>query len=265
VSLTQAAAGNVGQLTVTGYDQYGIRMQELITSIVDETVDGVKAFKWITALYFSAASGTNISVGTANVFGLPWRVDNSNYINYAFEGIPEVPFDTITGNATFVDAATPQVITGIPYMDADTAIIWSVITPNGPDEVTITRQNGVGFTFTTIDGDTSVVSWAVFPSPAAIEGQGSVVFTPAYNVVGADPFPPSASTLTTPDVRGTLAVQSIDPDGILRLSAFAYVLGSNPLPDTTIRNLDMYSNASIPNELTLNGYAQFWSSVNSGS
>lgn len=70
------SAGNDGSaaFTVAGYDVYGYPMTEKITGGSAATVAGKKAFKFISSVTPSGTvSGSNVSVGTADVFGFPLR------------------------------------------------------------------------------------------------------------------------------------------------------------------------------------------------
>jgi hypothetical protein len=44
------------------------------------TVNSTKTFKKITAVYVSAALAGNLSVGSGDVFGLPYRVNDAGYL-----------------------------------------------------------------------------------------------------------------------------------------------------------------------------------------
>ena len=121
--------------------------------------------------------------------------------------------------------------------------------------LSVTINPGISFTISSDNvAETSDVTYQITSS------NSTTVFVPAYQSVGVDPFPIIPSTLTTPDVRGTVGVYPPGgaPNGIARLTVFAYVLGSNILPDDSIKNLDTYKSSAIPNEFTLNGYPQFW-------
>ncbi len=70
------SAGNdaSGAFTVAGYDIYGYAMTEKITGGSGATVAGKKAFKFISSVTPSGTlSGSNVSVGTTDVIGLPVR------------------------------------------------------------------------------------------------------------------------------------------------------------------------------------------------
>jgi hypothetical protein len=70
------SAGNDGSaaFTVAGYDIYGYPMTERITGTSGSTGNGKKAFKFISSVTPSGTvSGSNVSVGTQDVFGFPIR------------------------------------------------------------------------------------------------------------------------------------------------------------------------------------------------
>jgi hypothetical protein len=73
-------AGNdtsTGYATVTGYDLYGYPQTEKISGASGTTTNGKKAWKFITAVTPGGTlSGSNISAGTLDIFGLPLRVDS---------------------------------------------------------------------------------------------------------------------------------------------------------------------------------------------
>lgn len=56
---------------VTGKDEYGVAMSELITGANAGVAAGKKAFKTITDIVASGAAAGNVSVGYGNVLGLP--------------------------------------------------------------------------------------------------------------------------------------------------------------------------------------------------
>lgn len=70
------SAGNDGSaaFTVAGYDVYGYPMTEKITGGSAATASGKKAFKFISSVTPSGTvSGSNVSVGTLDIFGFPVR------------------------------------------------------------------------------------------------------------------------------------------------------------------------------------------------
>lgn len=70
------SAGNDGSasFTVSGYDVYGYPMTEKLTGTSGSTATGKKAFKFISSVVpAGTVSGSNVSVGTQDVFGFPIR------------------------------------------------------------------------------------------------------------------------------------------------------------------------------------------------
>lgn len=69
-----ASAANARVLTVTGYDYLGSKLVETITVNGTTTVQGLKAFAWVTSLSFSSDTDTTtVNVGWGNKFGLPYK------------------------------------------------------------------------------------------------------------------------------------------------------------------------------------------------
>ena len=104
--IVDAAGAATAVLTVTGTDVYGIPMSEAITLNGTTAVAGKKAFKTITSIAASAAA-TDFFVGTGDVFGLPIRANNRNYVQTAWNSA----FVT-TGTFAAADATTATTTTG---------------------------------------------------------------------------------------------------------------------------------------------------------
>jgi hypothetical protein len=270
------AGSNPGILTVTGFDEYSNPMQEAITPVAGAggilVGTGLKAFKWITAIYYSAASATNIQVSTSNVFGLPWRVDSANYISASLD--PRNPGSAGRMSniaARTVTLAAGSVIVPYPYLSVeDPAISLSYATNNGNyGYLTYAITPGTTpyldtLTISSTDGaDANAVNVFIWQKGA------DLLFNPAYQAVTLTDgvYVPNASTLTTPDVRGTIYVDYFNAplNTGQRLTAFAYVLGSYTSSDPTIQALQTYSATTLPTLATLRGYPQFWAQPNSGT
>lgn len=68
-----ASTTNARTLTITGYDYLGQKMQETITLNGNTTVQGLKAFYWVTSFVFSSDTDTTtVNVGWGNKLGLPF-------------------------------------------------------------------------------------------------------------------------------------------------------------------------------------------------
>ena len=109
-SVVSSNAGDTTQtVTITGTDYYGQAQTARVTLNGTTTVVSTKTFKTITQVAVSAALAGNLSVGTADVFGLPYAVTNAGYL------IRTGWDNAVADNAgTFVaaDASTPSVTTG---------------------------------------------------------------------------------------------------------------------------------------------------------
>jgi hypothetical protein len=70
VSIT-TAAGDTAVYTVVGYDVYGYPMSEAITANGATTVNGKKAFKYVTSVTPVGTVGATITVGVADIIGFP--------------------------------------------------------------------------------------------------------------------------------------------------------------------------------------------------
>jgi hypothetical protein len=86
VSIVSTGADTTQTATVTGTDAYGIPMSEAIAFNGTNTVAGQKAFKTVTRVAISAALAGNASVGSTDVFGLPFRANTRNYVLTAWNG-----------------------------------------------------------------------------------------------------------------------------------------------------------------------------------
>jgi len=81
VSIVTSNAGNTTQtVTVTGIDYYGQAQTETLTCNGTTTVSGKKAFELISQVAVSAAITGNLSVGSTDIFGLPYRVTDGGYL-----------------------------------------------------------------------------------------------------------------------------------------------------------------------------------------
>lgn len=109
VAATLAAGGTPTTITVTGYDQYGQRMSEAITTVASATTNGKKAFYQILSVTTSAATTTAVTIGTTQLIGLPVRVTNGVYISHVGW---DTGFAIDTGTLAVADTATATTTTG---------------------------------------------------------------------------------------------------------------------------------------------------------
>jgi hypothetical protein len=81
VSIVSSSASDTTQtVTVTGTDYYGQTQTARLTINGTTTVNGTKTFKTITQVAVSAAFVGNLSVGSGDTFGLPYRVTDAGYL-----------------------------------------------------------------------------------------------------------------------------------------------------------------------------------------
>lgn len=81
VSVDTSNSTNTTQvITVSGTDYWGQAQTEEITCDGTTAVAGLKAFKTVSAVTSNAAITGNITVGTSDVFGLPYRVTDAGYL-----------------------------------------------------------------------------------------------------------------------------------------------------------------------------------------
>lgn len=83
VSLTSGSNLSAINFTIRGYDLYGRPQSEVLVGPNISTVSSVKTYKWLLSVTPSNTSVNTVSVGTADKFGFPMRVDKwSNVILY---------------------------------------------------------------------------------------------------------------------------------------------------------------------------------------
>jgi hypothetical protein len=100
VSLTSAGNMSGANITVVGYDAYGYYQSETRAGPNANTVNTAKTFKWIASVTSDTTDAVNtISVGTADIFGLPLRCDVAGNVCAFFN-------DTWLTSATFTAADT---------------------------------------------------------------------------------------------------------------------------------------------------------------
>jgi hypothetical protein len=110
VSIVSSSASDTTQtVTITGTDYWGQAQTQLLTINGTTTVNSTKTFKTVTAVAVSAVFVGNLSVGSGDVFGLPYKVTDAGYLlRTGWAG-------AVADNAgTFVAAvtATPSSTTG---------------------------------------------------------------------------------------------------------------------------------------------------------
>lgn len=94
VSITSVGDDSAATFVVAGYDLYGYPLSETITGANATAANGVKTFKYIASVTPAGTlSGSDVTVGTQDVFGLPLRTDRFGYL-------------TIFWNNTLITAST---------------------------------------------------------------------------------------------------------------------------------------------------------------
>lgn len=86
---------------ISGYDLYGYPMSERITGVNNTTAQGKKAFKFVTSVVPAGTlSGSNVSIGHGDTYGLPIRADQFGYMGAIWAGAG------ISSNTGFTAAVT---------------------------------------------------------------------------------------------------------------------------------------------------------------
>lgn len=76
VTITSASGTDVTQTaTFTGTDTYGIATVETVSLSGLSTVSGLKAFKTVSKVAMSAATTGNVTAGSGDKFGVPYRIN----------------------------------------------------------------------------------------------------------------------------------------------------------------------------------------------
>lgn len=109
VSIVSTGADTTQTATVYGTDAYGIPMTETITFNSTTTVSGQKAFKTVTRVAISAALAGNASVGSTDIFGIPFRTNSRNYLLTAWNGAFVTTGTFAAADATAATATTDDV------------------------------------------------------------------------------------------------------------------------------------------------------------
>jgi hypothetical protein len=80
IQIASSSTDTTQTVTLTGTEYWGQAQTQLLTLNGTTAVVSTKAFKTITKVAVSAALAGNLSVGTADVFGLPYRVTDAGYL-----------------------------------------------------------------------------------------------------------------------------------------------------------------------------------------
>jgi hypothetical protein len=81
ISLTSSANMSAGNITIVGYDLFGRKQTQTRAGPNANTVNTLKAFMSVLSITSDTTDGANsISVGTSDIFGLPWVLKNIAYM-----------------------------------------------------------------------------------------------------------------------------------------------------------------------------------------
>lgn len=196
VTVTIGGTADAGAVNVTvfGEDYYGNPMQHTYAVNARRTYPTItlgpnggldipaKAFYTVTRVYVSGALAANstISLGAADVFGLPYRVDSAGNISaIAWGNSSDLSSNSgaLSTPATGTSAlnGTTNVVVAAPTVNMSSIIsITYAATPAG--NITITKQNGTSFTIVSSDaGDTMAFSWSVTNFRGPVSGTSAAM------------------------------------------------------------------------------------------
>jgi hypothetical protein len=101
VNVTGSSSATGGNITINGYDIYGVPMSEVIAAPASATtVNGKKAFKYISSVVPAFTDAHNYSVGTTDIYGFPIRSDNFGDVAINYNAA------AITANTGYTAAVT---------------------------------------------------------------------------------------------------------------------------------------------------------------
>lgn len=227
IQIQGAVGTTLSIFLVFGWDEYGMPLTEQITGPVGNVkVIGNKAFKYIQAIHSSAGTTANISIGSGNIFGLPYLVTGGNYIfSPSWGGIPDASWFVRLPNNSLSTTITTPTITVAVTSSAGLAV-GQFVTISGStaiggiaaSEINITAQ------IATIPDGTHFTYASAGIATATIAGGGGANVSASTFVPGEQ----SIATATTGDVRGTYTSSAMGggplflADGASRLTINAY-------------------------------------------
>lgn len=134
VGVTSVGNDASATFTVRGYDVYGYPLTETITGASGTTAPGKKAWKFVTSVTPAGTlSGSNVSVGTLDIFGFPERLDSFPYVRATWNSAA-----VTSGGFTYAVTSTATATTGdvrgtyAPGTAADgvkTLSVWIALPP----------------------------------------------------------------------------------------------------------------------------------------
>lgn len=106
ITVTSDGADSGKTFTVTGADEYGNAMVEVITGPASTVVGGKKAFKTVSSIEISAESTGNIKVGFGDVLGLPVWVPAAAHVLEEYQDGAGAVSGTFLGGLARATAST---------------------------------------------------------------------------------------------------------------------------------------------------------------
>jgi len=146
------AGASVAVITFYGTDKYGVPISEALTSNGATPVYGLKAFKTVTRVATGADTTGNLTVGTSDVLGLPFAIENVADITvideddenvYQVTAKTGVAPDAITGAVDALTASATEAQTAVDFTDNSSGTAADILEDcNAP----VTNVNGSGMT-----------------------------------------------------------------------------------------------------------------------
>jgi hypothetical protein len=100
-----ASGASSGTVTIKGRDYLGQSMVEALTLNGATPVVGVKAFRYVDSVSYTATAATNLLVGTSTGLGVPYRVQTTAITNELVNGTTATA-GALTVGSTAVQTAT---------------------------------------------------------------------------------------------------------------------------------------------------------------
>lgn len=268
ITLTGGVGATSQTFTIFGWDQYGVPMVEQIAGPAGATLArGRKAFLYIRAVYVSAGTVGNVSVGVGNTFGLPYLITSQNYATVSWNGYTDIvesiestevlannPITTVNGQSI----VTVALAGANPTIDTSELVAGQWVLISGATAVggITAAQLNINAQIISLDVVNNTFSYKTNGmATSSTSGGGNVVqLVPSMGIVTGDQRIAGA---TTGDVRGTYTPLSdtfeffSQADGFNRLTVNFY----NASGDT--RNYNNASNGMVNLNLnpitTING------------
>ena len=206
----------VANITIDGYcgfSSYTRRTQEQIntSAVAATTVNTNKTYMYIKSITVSGSVGGHLSVGTADILGLPFYVPDAGTI-VSKQWLSITGLTTLTGATAVV--VTPGVPTNCSLYNARINVErYSLGTAASYFSATVASDTTFSLVGATGSTDTSVIQW-------------TVDYSAGCTVVAGDTTTPS---LTTGDPIGKI-ILSTPSDGTINLRVTQFLLGADLLP-----------------------------------